>query len=224
MSRRKEKVREGLEIDFDLLDSDLLRCYMTTWFAWRDGPTPVLVWLEFVDSQDWAEGMSAEPKVMMRTLDNEQELAEGRRFLRLLRYKSYPCLADLAKRRKEKGEFVIRRPPGLGYPQYVSNIDAAIMPPGLSDPDSPEWEKEPTGFWTSPNFADAMRFTHAEAIRLTICFMEVLGRDLPSEHGDYWEPLRADVAEELHVRATRRPRRCEPLDMMLHDLTREPSR
>jgi hypothetical protein len=31
MSQRKEKIRDGLEIDFDLLDSDLLRCYVQNW-------------------------------------------------------------------------------------------------------------------------------------------------------------------------------------------------
>jgi hypothetical protein len=120
MSRRKEKIRQGLEIDFDLLDSDMMRCYLQTKVIWTDGPRPLLVWLEYADKQDWTEGKNVEPVVMTRTLDNDRELAEGRRMIRLLRYKSYACLADLATRPREKGEFVIRMPPVLGHPGQVA--------------------------------------------------------------------------------------------------------
>src|SRR5438128_533625 len=79
MSRRKEKVRDGLEIDFDLLDSDMLRWHIQTAVAWTDGPRPQLVWMDYVDKDDWAEGRPPEPRIMTRTLDDEREMAEGRR-------------------------------------------------------------------------------------------------------------------------------------------------
>src|SRR5262249_46526457 len=120
MSRRKETIRPGLEIDFDLLDSDMLRCYIQTGVGWNDAPGPRLVWMEHVDRDGWTEGMNPEAVVMTRTLDDERERAEGRRMLRLMRYKSYACLADLAARPTEPGDIVIRTPPALGNPRYVS--------------------------------------------------------------------------------------------------------
>jgi hypothetical protein len=222
MTRRREKVREGLEIEFDLLDSDLLRCYMRTGIAWNDGPTPVLVWMEFVDKDGWSEDKEPEPVVMHRTLDDERELAEGRRLIRLLRYKSYPCLADLARCRRQKGTFVIRRPPVLGHPRYVCGLDEKRMPPGLRDPDAVDHAAEDPGFLVTPDVAQAQRFPHADAVRLTVRVMEALGYDIPGDHGDYYEPVRLDVAEELHARAVRRPRRREALRAVLYDLTREP--
>lgn len=222
MSRRKEKIREGLEIDYDLIDSDMMRWHIILDINWTDGPRPQLLWMEYGDEEDWTEDDDTDAKVMIRTLDNPVELAEGRRMLRLMRYKSYACLAELADRKPEKGEFVIRKPPRLGDPEYVTEIDEAIMPAGLGDPDRPEFADEDGGFWISDEIDDAQRFTHAEAIRLTIRIMEVLGYDIPGDHGDYWEPIRADIAEELHARAIQRPRLRDAFEAMKNDLSREP--
>jgi hypothetical protein len=220
---RKEKIREGLEIDLDLLDSDLLRWYvLPLGVAWNDGPRPLLGWMEYADREGWAEGTDPVPQVMTRTLDNEDELAEGYRMLRLMRYKSYACLADLARRQEEAGEFVIRRPPVLGNPVYVCDLDEARMPAGFGDPDAEGFAEEDPGFLVTGDFAAAQRFTHAEAVRLTIRIMEIMGCDVPDDDGDYYEPLRADVAEELHARAGRRPRLSAALHAMLGDLDREP--
>jgi hypothetical protein len=52
--------------------------------------------------------------------------------------------------------------------------------------------------------------------------MRSLGYDLPGEHGDYWEPVRLDVAEELHRRAKVRPRLPAAFSDMVRDLDREP--
>jgi hypothetical protein len=222
MRRRKDKIGPGLEIDFDLLDSDTLRCYIVTGLAWSDGPHPRLVWMEYTDQEHWTAEESPKPRVMTRTLDNEQEWAEGRRFLRLLRYHSYACLADLATRRKEKGEFVIRFPPRFGNPGYVCDLDGATMTPGLGDPDSTTFADEDAGFMTTYDIAEAQRFTHADANRLTIRVMEVMGYDLPGDNGNYYEPVRVDIAEELHARAKRRPRTSNDLHAMLNDISREP--
>ena len=56
MSQRKEKIRDGLEIDFDLLDSDLLHCYVQNWMQWYDSTPPRIAWLDFVDRGPWTEG------------------------------------------------------------------------------------------------------------------------------------------------------------------------
>jgi hypothetical protein len=222
MSRRKEMIRQGLEIDFDLLDSDMLRCYAPRWMTWVDGTAPMLLWLDFVDEDDWSEEQGPTPRVMRRTLDDDREMAEGRRHLRLTRYKSYACLAELAERGREEGEFVIRTPPVLGNSKYVSSLDEARVPAGFGDPDDPTFDRVDAGFLVTRDIAEAQRFTHDDAIRLTVRIMEVLGHDLPGDNGGYWEPVRADVAEELHARARRRPRRPEPFYAMLHDLSREP--
>jgi hypothetical protein len=116
MSLRREKIREGLEIDFDLLDSDLLRCYLRSWVQWRDGPVPRLAWAEHIDLDGWTPGKPSETRVMTRTLDDEIELAQGRRFVRLQRYTSYGCLEELARRPPEPGLFVIRKPPDTSGP------------------------------------------------------------------------------------------------------------
>ena len=222
MSERKEYIREGLEIDFDLLDSDLQRCYLIMDISWWEIPEPHMMWLEYYDEEGWTEGMDRNGKMMTRTLDNERELAEGRRMLRLMRYKSYACLADLAGREREEGEFVIRKPPRLGNPSYVCDIDETLMVVRSDDPDSEAFSDEETGFSESSDFEDAQRFTHAEAIRLTIRLMEVLAYDIPDDHGDYYEPMRADIAEELHARAIRRPQTRAILDAMVQDIDREP--
>jgi hypothetical protein len=222
MSRRKERVREGLEIGFDLLDSDLLRCYVQTAVAWNDLTQPILVWMEYTDREGGNEEEGPHLTVMMRTLDNDRELAEARRMLRLLRYKSYACVADLADRKPEEGEFVIRTPPRLGNPRYVSEIEEARMPAGLGDPDAIDFLDEDPGVTLTGDVAEAVRLPHAEAIRLAVRIMEVLGYDIPGEHGDYYEPVRADVAEELHARATRRPRTSAALHAIINDLSREP--
>jgi hypothetical protein len=222
MSRRKEKIRKGLEIDLDLLDSDLVRCYLPLGVTWGDGPRPLLVWMEYADREDWTEGTDLDNELMMRTLDDERELAEGRRLLRLLRYKSYTCLAELARRKPEKGEFIIRKPPAFGNTWYVCELDEAEMPAGFGDPDSADFEEEDPGFTIIEDVAEAKRFTHADAIRLTVRIMQVMGYDVPGDNGDYYEPVRLDVAEELHRRAERRPRRSDEFHAMLHDLSREP--
>jgi hypothetical protein len=221
MRRRKQKIRQGLAIDFDLLDADMLRCYIPLTISWMDGPRPRLVWTEFADDDGWTPGKDPVCQLMMRTLDDERELAEGRRLIRLKRYKSFSCLADLAARKKEKGEFIIRMPPNFGRPNYVADLDEARLPPGFGDADTVGLEPEAVGVQWASDFSDARRFTHAEAIRLTVRIMEALGCDIPHDMF-YFEPLRADVAEELHLRAMRRPRRSEALYAMLNDLSREP--
>jgi hypothetical protein len=219
---RKETIRPGLEIDFDLLDSDLLRCYMRVGIHWADIPNPRLVWMEFIDKEDWTEDKPVEPRVMTRTLDNEHELAEGRRMIRLQNYKSYACLAELAKRLPEPGEFVIRRPPSLGYLSYVRSVNDAALPPGLGDPDLADIELPDSALAVTLDIAEARRFSHADAVRLTIRIMEAQGYDVPDDHGEYWEPVRADVAEELHARAIRRPRFSQALHAVVDDISREP--
>jgi hypothetical protein len=42
MSPRKEKIRKGLQIDFDLLDSDMLRWHIPMGVQRSDGPRPRL--------------------------------------------------------------------------------------------------------------------------------------------------------------------------------------
>jgi hypothetical protein len=221
MRRRKEKIRQGLAIDFDLLDSDMLRWYVPMPIAWMDGFPPRLFWTEFADDESWTPGKDPECRVTTRTLDDERELAEGRRLIRLKRYKSYACLADLAGRKKEKGEFIIRMPPNFGLAKYVADVDEARLPPGFGDADTVGLEPEAVGVQWASDCSTARRFTHAEAIRLTTRVMEALGCDIPHDMF-YFEPLRADVAEELHIRALRRPRRSEALYAMLNDLSREP--
>lgn len=49
MSERQETIRDGLQIDFDLLDSDWLRCCIITDIAWNDSARPTLVWMEYTD-------------------------------------------------------------------------------------------------------------------------------------------------------------------------------
>jgi hypothetical protein len=222
MSPRKEKIREGLEIDFDLLDSDMVRWYMQQGIGWSHVSPPLLAWMHYVDNDNWTEGMELECAVWTRTLDDDREMAEGRRMLRLVRYKSYGCLAELAARPPEPGEFVIRMPPNLGYPKYVCKVEEARMAPGLGDPDSVGFAQVDTGFWVTWDFAEAQRFSHAEAIRLTIRIMEVQGCDIPCPDGQYYEPIRADIAEVLHFRAKNRPRLPRPFYAMLNDLAREP--
>jgi hypothetical protein len=219
---RKETIRPGLEIDYDLLDSDMLRWYMRTAVQWVDGPNPRLAWLEFIDRPGWVEGKETETRVMTCTLDDERELAEGRRMIRLQNYKSYACLADLARRPPEAGEFVIRKPPTLGYTCYVSQLDEAALPPGFGDPDLPEAEQPLFPVYLDPDIGKALRFSHADAIRLTIRIMEMLGYDIPGDHGDYYEPVRLGIAEELHARAIRRPRPPEQFSAMCRDISREP--
>jgi hypothetical protein len=219
---RKETIRPGLEIDFDLLDSDMLRWYMRTGVQWVDGPNPRLAWMDFIDRPGWTEGKNTEPRVMTRTLDDDRELAEGRRMLRLQNYRSYACLAELRRRPPEPGQFVIRKPPVLGYPTYVNSLDEAALPPGFGDPDLPDAEQPELPVYLDPDIGKALRFPHADAIRLTIRIMELLGYDIPADHGDYFEPVRLDIAEELHARAVRRPRPPEPFYAMLRDLNREP--
>ena len=222
MSQRKEKVRDGLEIDFDLLDSDLLRCYVQNWLQWHDGPQPRIAWLDFVDRGAWTEGKPLERRVMWRTLDNEAELREGLRFLRLQRYASYLDLDDLAGRQPEPGEFVIRKPPNLHGPKYLMQVEEDTLTDDLCDADLPEAEAPSPGVYWTVHLAEALRFTHAEAIRLTVRIMRSLGYDLPGEHGDYWEPVRLDVAEELHRRAKVRPRLPAAFSAMVWNLDREP--
>lgn len=219
---RKEKVREGLEIDYDLLDSDLLRCYVRAWMAWRDGPVPHIVWVDHIDRDGWVPGKELEARVMSRTLDDENEIREGLRFLRLQRWTSYACLQGLARRPPEPGVFVIRKPPNTFSPVYVCKLDETTFPEGLGDPELPDGEKPDLELWTGDDITQAMHFSHAEAIRLTIRIMQALGRDLPGEHGDYYEPVRLDIAEELHARAVRRPRPPAALRAVLWDLSREP--
>jgi len=223
MSRRKERIRKGLEIDFDLLDSDMVRCHLISEIDWKDGPRPFLLWLDSADEEDWSEGQLPKAHLVKHDMHGERELAEGLRILRLMHYKSYACLAELATRRTEKGEFVIRRPPDGGYPRYVFDLDEACLPAaGRSDPDELSKYGCFGGFRETPELAQAQRFSHAEAVRLTIRIMEVLGYDIPGDRGDYYEPMRADVAEELHMRALRRPRRLDPFFAMLVNLEREP--
>jgi hypothetical protein len=222
MTARKEKIRDGLEIDFDLLDSDLLRCYIRSWLHWSDGPVPRLLWVDHIDRDDWVEGQELEPRVMMRTLDDATELAQGRRFLRLQRYSSYACLAELAQRPLEEGDFVVRKPPDTQGPTYLIEIDEEKIPQGLGDPDLPEAQQAELPIYISGNLDEALRLTHAQAIRLTIRVMLALGYDVPGDNGDYWEPVRFDIAQELHKRAVRRPRPIADIAAVDDQLEREP--
>lgn len=223
MHDRKEKIREGLEIDYDLIDSDLLRCYIPLVIAWNDQPRPVLAWLEYKDDEGWTEGMDVQVHMMRRTLDDDRELAEGRRMIRLSRYRSYACLAELASRKVEPGEFIIRNPPCFGHTKYVYNLDESQMRNGFADPDSAEHEREDNSFQITNDLSEAQRFTHSEAIRFTIRIMESWGTDIAGDNSwDFYEPLRLDIAEELHARIVRRPRRSETLYAMIRDLDREP--
>jgi hypothetical protein len=222
MKQRKEKIRDGLEIDYDLLDSDLVRFYTDTGVAWADAVQPVLAWVEAADQPGWKDGDGSRAQVMTRTLDNERELAEGRRFLRLLCYRPYGCLAELLRRPAEEGELVIRRPGVFGYFQYVCDVNEAEMPPGFGDPDSFGEDDTYPGFLITYDLAEAQRFAHADAVRVCVRIMEMLGQDIPDEGGEYYEPLRIDIAEELHARAARRPRLSVGLHSVLNDLSREP--
>jgi hypothetical protein len=220
---RKETIRPGLEIDYDLLDADLIRAYVQGSYQWVDGPVPYAWYLDYVDKEGWDGEKDPEMRMMLRTLDNEQELAEGRRFLRLVRYKSYSDLDDLARRpATDPGEFVIRKHSSLARIRYVCDLVEADMPPGLRDPDSLEFADEYPGFKVCWAVEDAQKFTHADAIRLCVRVMETLGYDIPGDNGDYFEPIRADVAAELDARANRRPRSPEYLDAFAQDLNREP--
>jgi hypothetical protein len=148
-------------------------------------------------------------------------MAESLRFLRLLRYRPYRCLAELARwKADDPGEFVIRRPAQLGVPSYVCDLEEDRMPPGLADPDSPE--DVDAGFLVSPSLDDAQRFSHADAIRLTIRVMQVLGHEIAPDHGEYYEPVRVDVAAELDRRAAIRPRLAAALHAVKNDISREP--
>jgi hypothetical protein len=227
MTRRKKKarietIRPGVEIPFDLLDSDMLRCYVLYSLAWVDAAQPVLAWLEVADQPGWKDGDDAKAETMAWTLDDETERAQGRRFLRLMRYRPYGCLAELRRKPPEEGEFVIREPGMLGNFQYVCDVNEAEMTPGFGDPDSFGEEETYPGFLLTAEIAEAQRFNHGEAIRVCVRLMEMLGMDIPDEEGEYFEPLRVDIAEELQARADRRPRRSEDLHAMLDDLSREP--
>jgi hypothetical protein len=159
---------------------------------------------------------------MTRTLDDETELREGLRFLRLQRYTSYRDLDDLAGRQPEPGKFVIRKPPTMHGPVYLLRVEEDTLTDALGDADLPEEEAPSPGVYYTVHLAEALRFTHAEAIRMTVRIMRSLGYDLPGEHGDYWEPVRLDVAEVLHARAAVRPRTPAAFSAVVWNLAREP--
>jgi hypothetical protein len=226
---RKEKIRDGLEIDYDLLDSDRIRMCVY-YVAWGDGPSPHFHWADFMDKEGWVEGDEGDLRLMVDTPETERQWAEYHRFLRLLHYKSYADLAELASwPADDPGEFVIRRP---ARPiSYVCGLVESKMPPGFADPDQRTVEEldEPTeycfqhaGFSTDLCIHYAQRFTHAEAIRLCVRVMECMGMDIPGDFGDYFEPVRADIAEVLEERANRKPRLPVEIYGMVNDISREP--
>jgi hypothetical protein len=221
---RKEKIRPGLEIDFDLLDSDLVRCYVDGWLNWSETPRPHIWYIDYVDKEGWDGVKDPERRVMVLPLNNDQDLLEGRRLLRLLRYKSYPDFDTLARLPAAgPGDFLIRKPPSLfGQIMYVRSLVEADMPPGLRDPDSPAFNEEAIGFAVTREIAEAQRFSHADAIRLCVRVMEVLGYQIPGDLGDYFEPIRVEIAAELDTRARRRPASPEILNAVTEDLSREP--
>jgi hypothetical protein len=224
MSGRKETIRPGLEIDFDLLDSDRIRSCMIGGLHWSDGPPHRFWWTHYMDEPDWVEGDASRLGVMAESPQTERQWGEYRRFLRLLHYKSYPDIATLATRpADDPGEFVIRKPAArFGAIQYVYNLEEDRMPPGFADPDSPEDARLEGGFMLVQNVDYAQRFSHADAIRLCVRIMEVLGQDIAGDYGDYFEPIHFDVAKELHDRARRRPRDHREIYRMVNDVSREP--
>lgn len=223
MRRRKQRIRKGLEIDFDLIDSDMVRWHVISDIVWHEGPRPFLLWMDGADEEDWTEEKQPRAHLINHVMDTERERAEGLRIMCLHHYKSYADLAELAARKREKGAFVIRRPPDGGYPYYVCEVEESLWPTGPADPDSVEvcWAVF-DGFRMTPTFEDALRFSHDEAIRLTVRLMELLGYDIPPNGGQYFEPVRLDVAEELHARTYRRPRLLQPFFDVLVNLEREP--
>ncbi len=222
MRRRKERIRKGLEIDFDLIDSDMVRWHLLSDIVWGEGPRPFLMWLDGADEENWSEGKLPRSRLIRHDMGGEREWAEGLRILRLLHYKSYADLTELAALKRQKGEFVIRIPPRGGYPHYVYQVDEACWPAGRGDPDNLDLcQLVFDGFLMTLDITQALRFSHDEAIRLTIRLMEALGYDIPGEGRDYYEPVRLDVAEELHARANHRPRLLQPFFDMLVNLDRE---
>jgi hypothetical protein len=222
MRRRKERICQGLEVDFDLLDSDMLRCYMGLAPRWQEVPGAVLTWQEYSDQPDWSHETRPEPRYRGRPMYSEDDWAVARRMVRLWRYKSYACLADLAKRPREPGEFVIRRPPELGEITFVCEVSSSRLPAHFGDPDLPSYAEQDFGFLVTDNLAEAQRFTHDQAIRLTIRIMQVTGFDVAGDNGNYYEPMRANIAAALAERAARRPRPSEDFQAMIEDLSREP--
>jgi hypothetical protein len=222
MHRRKERIRKGLEIDFDLIDSDVVRWHLSEHVGWIDVPQPIMVWVEHVDAEDWVEGDEPQESTLTRVLRDATEIARGRRLVRLIRYKSYADLDDLASRPPEKGEFVIRKPPLLGCPAYVGDYDEDFMPDGLADCDRKGFFDADCSFFETADFDEVLCFSHAEAVRLTIRIMLAEGMELPGDHGRYWEPVRYEVAEELHRRALDRPHLSARLHEVINDLSREP--